>query len=126
MIYSYVWFSFSLNTIFSPSAIFICVCLFWMHVCLCTTFVHCPRRPGEGVGSPETGVPGGCEPPCGYWKSSQGLLEEEPGFLHFYSPLNTIFEMSPFDACVCVLYCIEMLKVLHVVNKPQFTSSCFS
>lgn len=41
----------------------------------------CPQRPGEGDGSPRTGVTVSCKQPCGFWKLISGLLEGQPVFL---------------------------------------------
>ncbi|XP_041911063.1 cystatin-like 1 [Arvicola amphibius] len=37
----------------------------------------CLQRPEEGIGSPETGVAGGCELPCGFWEPNFGRLQEQ-------------------------------------------------
>lgn len=39
----------------------------------CATCVQYLKRPEEGIGFPETGVVGGCEPPYGCWGSNQYL-----------------------------------------------------
>lgn len=39
--------------------------------CLCTTFVQCPQRPREGVGSSATEVTASCKQPCRFWKSNR-------------------------------------------------------
>ena len=52
-----------------------------LHAYKGTTFIHCSWRPEEGVGSPETGVTGGCEPLCGCWELNPGPLQEQQGLL---------------------------------------------
>lgn len=48
-----------------------CVCVY--HVCV---WYLC--RSEEGVGSPRTGVMGGCEPSCGVWGWNPDPLKEQP------------------------------------------------
>lgn len=52
-----------------------CVCVY---VYKCTR--GCPNRPEEGIGSPEPGVVGGCEP-CVCWELNSGPLKEQQAFL---------------------------------------------
>ena len=49
------------------------VYIYW--VCLVTL------EASKGFRSPGTGVIDSCEPPCGYWESNSGLLEEQPVLL---------------------------------------------
>lgn len=54
----------------------LCVWVFWLHVCLCTTCVQSLRRPDEssewlGVGDTER-----CEPLCRQWELNQSPLDE--------------------------------------------------
>lgn len=53
-----------------------------------------------------------------FWKRSQDS--------YISTAHSILFLKCPHLMHVCVLYCIEMLKVPHVVNKPQFISSCLS
>jgi hypothetical protein len=39
------------------------------------------QRPEEGVQSPETGVVGSCNLPCGCWEPNPGPLKEQPVLL---------------------------------------------
>lgn len=39
------------------------------------TYVQCPERPEEGIGSLETGTTDGCEPLCGSWEWNLGPQE---------------------------------------------------
>ena len=47
----------------------ICLLLNWvnrcfsLHECMCTRCLQCPQRIEEGIGSPESVVTDGCEPP---------------------------------------------------------------
>lgn len=54
----------------------LCECIFCLHVCLWTTCkaYWCPRRPGQGVTFPETGVKDCCKMPCGGWELNLGSL----------------------------------------------------
>ena len=72
---------------FPSFLIFLCVWLFCLHVCMCTTCMQCLWRPEEGSRFPGTGITSGCEPPCGcgnwtqvLWKEQQVLLTNEPSF----------------------------------------------
>jgi hypothetical protein len=49
------------------------------------------RRPEEGAGFLETGITGGCEPPCGCWKLDPGPLQEQPVLLTAEPPYLRIF-----------------------------------
>lgn len=52
----------------------LCVRMFWLHLYLCTTFMQCPYKPEESIGSPGTGV---IELPHGCWEQNVGLPEEQ-------------------------------------------------
>lgn len=46
----------------------------------------CLLTPEEGIGSPKTGVAGGCELPCGFWEPNSGRLQEQQVLLgHLYN-----------------------------------------
>lgn len=53
----------------------LCVCFSCMYS-LCTMCMQCLWRPGEGAGSPTTGV----ELSCRFWEQNLGPLQEHPGF----------------------------------------------
>lgn len=46
----------------------LCVWLFCLRECLCTTCVQCPQRPEEGTRLPGTEVTGGCQPSFACWE----------------------------------------------------------
>lgn len=46
----------------------------YMHGC-CTMCVQCPQRSGDGTGSSEAEITHAQEPPCGFWETNQGSLE---------------------------------------------------
>lgn len=50
---------------------YLCPCVFTMHV-------QVPGRPDEGIGAPDTGVPGSCEMPCDCLDPDRGPLTDEP------------------------------------------------
>jgi hypothetical protein len=56
----------------------LCVQMFCLCACLCTTCVQFLRRPAEGVRYPGTGVTDGCEPPCRCWELNPESLEGQP------------------------------------------------
>lgn len=58
-----------------------CVCFAYMYACP----PQCPWRPGEGFGSPETGVTDSGEPPCGRWRSNLGSLKSSQCSYHISS-----------------------------------------
>ena len=43
-------------------------------MCVSVYYLHAwyPQRAEKGLGFPETGVTGSCEPPCECWELSQG------------------------------------------------------
>lgn len=53
-----------------------CMCV--LPACMYTYYVHawCPWGPKVGVVSPGSGVPDGCESPCGSLKPNLGPLQE--------------------------------------------------
>lgn len=53
------------------------VCMYVLPAQLYTMYMQCPRGPVEGTEFPWTGV-NSCEIPCGYQKSNQGPLENQP------------------------------------------------
>ena len=45
--------------------------MFYLHgVSMCHVHIWYPGSPEEGIGYPETGVTGGCKPPCRCWESN--------------------------------------------------------
>ena len=56
--------------------LFLCVWVFRLHVCLCTTCIQGPLHPKEGGQPPGTGVTDSFQLPCGFWESNPGPLEE--------------------------------------------------
>lgn len=44
----------------------------YLHLCICDMFM---QLPAEDVGFPEIEGTDSCEPPCGYWEWSIGLLQ---------------------------------------------------
>lgn len=48
----------------------------------------CLLTPEEGIGSPKTGVAGGCELPCGFWDLNPGPLEEQTLLLTAELPIQ--------------------------------------
>lgn len=54
----------------------LCVWVFWLHVCLCTTCVQCLRRPDAGSEWLGVGDTDSCEPLCRHWELNQSHLEE--------------------------------------------------
>lgn len=59
---------------------FMCV-LLCLHLCLCTTWLQCPRTPEEGAGSPGTGATDTWAPPHRCWESNPSPLQEQPTIL---------------------------------------------
>lgn len=49
--------------------------MFCWRVCLCIICVLCPQKPEVGIGSRRTGDIN-CEPPCEFWESNPGPLEQ--------------------------------------------------
>lgn len=47
------------------------------HVCLCTTFMQCLKRPEDGVRPPRTGIADSYELSAGCWERKPGSLEEQ-------------------------------------------------
>lgn len=71
----------------------LCVWVFWMYVCLCTTCVQCLRRPDEGSEWLGVGDTDSCEPLCRHRELNQSPLEE-------WSMLLTTKAYSPtLDVC---------------------------
>lgn len=73
---------------------FLCV-----YLNICMSVHHVCALPVEARGRhqvPVIGVIDSCEPQCGCWKHNLGLLEEQPVFSTFESPLALIltFEQS--------------------------------
>ena len=52
-----------------------------MHLCLHTTYVQGPRRPGEGTRTLETRVADSCELPYVRWEQNLGPLQKHPVLL---------------------------------------------
>lgn len=52
--------------------------MFYLHVCLCTSYVWCLQRTEEAIRSPGTKVKNSWELPRGYQDSNLGLLEKQP------------------------------------------------
>lgn len=62
------------------------------------------QRMEEGIGSPWTEVIGGCKW-CGYWKSSLGLLEEQPVLNPELSSLDIYYQYF-----VNIVYCSSLIQ----------------
>jgi hypothetical protein len=54
------------------------VCVFCLHVCLCTMCMQGLWRPEKGAGSCGTGVTDGCELPYGCWELNSVPVMAEP------------------------------------------------
>lgn len=69
------------------------MCFIWcagvLCTCVCITHIHCLQRPEEGTSSSGTRVRDSCELPCGYWKSNQNPLEEQPVLWPVEQPLQS-------------------------------------
>ena len=63
-------------------------------LCLCATFKQYPQRADEGIRSPGTRVID-CKPPCGFWDSNPGSLEEQPVLLAAKPVPNLTFINGP-------------------------------
>jgi hypothetical protein len=75
------------------SILLLCIWVFFLSVCPCTTCVQWTREPGKGIGLPEIGDTDGCEPPC-------ACREMNPG------PLKS--SQCPFFVIVCFLFCFVL------------------
>lgn len=67
------------------------LCMTVLSTCM-FLYIKCvpnPQRPEEGVGSPETGVIGGCEPPRWYWERDPSPLQE-PAVFQLLSPSSAL------------------------------------
>lgn len=81
----------------------VCIC---MCVSVCIRYVHhmCAwytRRPEDGIACPGIGVTDGCKPPCGFWESNPGHLQEQPGLLYHLSSAQDL--LSPLSTTDCDL-----------------------
>ena len=63
-----------------------------LHICMYLYHMH--RGPGEGVGSPGTGVTDSCEPPCG--------TRTEPGSFYKSNQCSFNFLIRNFISCALV------------------------
>lgn len=76
---------------------FLCVWLFHLPACLCTTCMQGSERPEEGVKSPRTWATKGCEQPCGRWEANLSPLKEQSMLLTAKPSLKALhfnFKMS--------------------------------
>lgn len=78
--------------------------VFCLHVCLCSTYLQCPRKPG--VRFPGTSY--SCEPPCECWKmnsyyergtSALNTLSHLPS--RIFKNLITFLEIE-LSVCLCI------------------------
>lgn len=101
-------------------------CLKFMHMrvlpaCRYLHYVYawCQGRSKVGFQSPETGIIGGYEPPCGCWERSLGLLKSSKcSYLlgQLSSPLILVWLvhcpiLSVLKSVVCVLVCFWLFMV---------------
>jgi hypothetical protein len=81
----------------------LCIWMFYLNVCLCTTCVQCSQRPEEGMGSPGIIVKTNCELPCGCSESSPGPLEEQPALSTVEPPLQASLHLVLHLFCVFII-----------------------
>lgn len=60
---------------YQPFIFTLCVCMFCLHVCVCTCVFLVPMESEEDVGFPGTRLSGGCELPCGVWELNSNYLQ---------------------------------------------------
>lgn len=77
------------------------------HACAC-----CVWNSEGGVGSPGTGVSGGCQPPCGDWELNAGPQGEQPVLLTIEPPLQPHLNILNLD-----------LKPYFSINKKFWKKS---
>lgn len=67
----------------------LCIWLFFLHVCLCTTC-----RP-SALRSPGIGVRDGCKSPCGCWELKSSPLQGQPSSLSYWtiSPASSVIRL---------------------------------
>lgn len=72
-------------------------------MCFVSTYVYITRVSGahrgqkRGIKSPETGVKGSCEPPCGCWEPDPGPLEKQPVLLTYETSLQSYLTLLGWE-----------------------------
>lgn len=84
---------------------YLCLWVFWLHACLCTT-----HMPGAEEARRVCLIPcyrwyRHCKLPCGFWEFNPGPLEKQPNTPKLLSPLSMDLSLSPivFNAFISVV-----------------------
>jgi hypothetical protein len=84
-----------------------CACIYENHV-----HYWCLWRSEDGIGSSETGVGGGCKPPCGCWEPNPGPLQEQQVFLTADPQPLCLFKKDLLLKFVCLSVFLSVLSTV--------------
>jgi hypothetical protein len=94
--------------------VFACLCVHATCVCLV------PGRLEEGIGFSRTGVPVGCELPCGCWKLNLYPLQEKQAFVTTQSSLQHLTGYFRRKRFVCLFVCLFTCLFLFLFSETGF------
>ena len=98
----------SLSVYFLPFKVYLFY--FYVYDCFACIGTHVWRSE-EGIRSPETGVTGGCEPPCRCWEPNSGPLQEQQMLLTAKPSFQTQF-------CFCLFFFLQIFLLSKVLCSP--------